>query len=174
MPRNLELKARIRSTPAALAAARKLGARDAGTLKQTDVYYRVPAGRLKLRSFGTGRAELIAYERPDARGGRYSQYLVLPVADPKFTRMLFRRMFGIQVTVKKVRRLFLYRNARIHLDSVQGLGSFIEFEVMVTKGPAQARRLFETLVAAFGLKRNETIAGSYSDMLVARRNRARA
>jgi predicted adenylyl cyclase CyaB len=173
MPRNLELKARLRSAAQAASVARRLGARDAGMLEQTDIYYQVPSGRLKLRIIGGKAPELIAYERPDNRGGRYSEYLVLPVADPRLTDRLFRRLVGLKLAVRKNRRLFMYKNARIHIDAVRGLGAFIEFEVMVTRGTRQARRLFETLVKEFGIRRADTVAGSYSDLLTAKRKRRR-
>jgi predicted adenylyl cyclase CyaB len=164
MPRNLELKARIRSVSSAVAVARKLRARKAAILHQVDIYYRVPAGRLKLRIIDRESAELIAYERPDKRGGRYSEYLVIPVKNSGKTDKMFRRLLGVKAIVRKTRRLYLYRNARIHIDTVHSLGSFIEFEVIVSKGKTQARQLFEILVREFGIRAKETIAGSYSDM----------
>ena len=74
-------------------------------------------------------------------------------------------IFDTRVIVKKKRRLFLYKNARIHLDTVEQLGNFIEFEVVVTQGKKQARKIFQELVEAFGIKDSQTIEGSYSDMV---------
>ncbi len=61
--------------------------------------------------------------------------------------------------------LYLFNNARIHLDSVQGLGSFIEFEVLVTKGKTQAKSLMRTLSKKFSISKAAVIASSYSDLL---------
>ena len=165
MPQNLELKAALDSSSRAVVIARRIGARDRGTLLQVDTYYRVPSGRLKLRVIDRSSAELIAYARPERAGGRYSQYLILPVSDAPLTDRLLRNLLGMRIVVRKRRRLFLYRNARIHLDSVTGLGVFIEFEVLVTKGRTQARRLFRELVRVFGLTKTQGIAASYCDLL---------
>ena len=174
MPKNLELKAPLASFSRALRIARALGARSRGVLLQTDTYYRTSSGRLKLRVVNGRAAELIAYARPDTARGRYSTYVVLPVRDHRLADGLFRVLLGVRVVVRKRRTLFLYRNARIHLDAVEGLGAFVEFEVLVTRGKRQARTLFDELVSAFGIDRRRMIAGSYSDILESRSKRRRS
>jgi adenylate cyclase class IV len=156
VPSNLELKASIPSIKKAVAAAGALGASDRGVLRQTDVYFRVPRGRLKLRVINGSSAELIAYQRPDQDGGRYSSYVVLPVTDPVETKRILQRRFAVWKVVK---------NSRIHLDVVSGLGTFLEFEVIVKSGRKQARAVFDELVAAFNVKPERTFSGSYSDMV---------
>ena len=54
MHRNLELKAHIDSVKTMENIACSLGARSAGVLRQTDTYFAVQNGRLKLREFGKG------------------------------------------------------------------------------------------------------------------------
>jgi len=125
MPQNLELKARISSMPEAVHAAKDLRLRSQKILHQRDVYYHVLHGRLKLRTINTCAAELIFYNRPDKKDCRYSNYFVLPVSNPKLTNSLCATAFGQKVVVEKKRRLYLYKNARIHLDDVCGLGTFI-------------------------------------------------
>jgi predicted adenylyl cyclase CyaB len=165
VPSNLELKASIPSIKKAVASARGLGASERGVLHQTDTYYRVPRGRLKLRIINGSSAELIAYQRPDQDGGRYSSYVVLPVTDPAETMRILQRMFGVWKVVKKKRTLYIYKNARIHLDVVSGLGTFLEFEVVVKGSRKQARAVFEELVTAFDVRPERTFSGSYSDMV---------
>jgi adenylate cyclase class IV len=48
---------------------------------------------------------------------------------------------------------------------VRGLGSFIEFEVLVKHGKWQAQKLLELLSVEFDIKRNATIAVSYFDLV---------
>ncbi|MGA3286401.1 MAG: class IV adenylate cyclase [Bacteroidota bacterium] len=165
MPQNLELKARISSMSEAVRAARSLHMCSKGILHQRDVYYNVPHGRLKLRIINTCAAELIYYNRPDKKGHRYSDYCVLPVSNPKLTNALCTAAFSQKVVVEKKRRLYLYKNARIHLDDVRGLGAFIEFEVLVKYGKRQAQTLLKFLSAQFEIKRSATVAVSYSDLL---------
>ncbi len=165
MPRNLELKASIDSLRRAEETARSLGARFAGTLRQVDTYFAVVRGRMKIRSIDGRRHELISYQRPDRRSGRFSDYVVTPLDDPRALRRILARQLGIRAVVRKRRRLYLYRNARIHLDAVTGLGDFIEFEVLVTRGTAQAKALFAELKNAFDIRASRTIGGSYSDLI---------
>jgi predicted adenylyl cyclase CyaB len=166
MPQNLELKARISSISEAVRAARSLHMRSKGILRQRDLYYNVPHGRLKLRIINTCAAELIYYNRTDKKCCRYSDYYILPVSNPKLTNVLCTSAFGQKVVVEKKRRLYLYKNARIHLDDVRGLGAFIEFEVLVKHGKQQAQTLLKFLSEHFEIKRSAMIAVSYSDLLL--------
>ena len=165
--RNLEIKATVDS----LAAVRRgLGVLEGATrhaiLRQTDWYFRVPNGRLKLRVVGASRdGELIAYLRPDKTSARTSEFQRLPTSDAAGTRRLFERMLGAKGCVRKRREVWLYRNARIHLDTVAGLGRFIEIEVVVTDRMAQARALMKELGEALGISREHLLARSYGELL---------
>jgi adenylate cyclase class 2 len=164
VPSNLELKASIPSITKASTIAYRLGAVPQGILQHVDTYFRVPKGRLKLRVINRSRAELIAYDRPNIRAGRYSAYVILPVSNPVETKKILSNLLGVSQVVEKKRTLFIYQNARIHLDNVKGLGSFLEFEVIVEKGRKQAKHLFDKLVEAFGIQKDQLIAGSYADL----------
>jgi predicted adenylyl cyclase CyaB len=168
--RNLEIKATVDSLAA---ARRRLGVLEGATrhaiLRQTDWYFRVPKGRLKLRVVGANRdGELIAYLRPDKTGARTSEFQRLPTSDAAGTRRLLERMLGAQGCVRKRREVWLYRNARIHLDAVEGLGRFIEIEVVVTEGMPQARALMKALREALGIRPGDLIAGSYGELTAQR------
>lgn len=171
MPRNLELKATFPSIVEAVRIADRLGARRRGTLRQTDTYFLVGSDRLKLREIRGDHAELISYRRPNKSSTRYSEYTVERVSDPSRMKRLFSRLFGIRVVVVKRRILFIYKNARIHIDSVAGLGNYIEFEVLVLHGAKQAETLMVFLRNEFGIGRNSLIGGSYSDILIRRQRR---
>lgn len=164
--RNLEIKAAADNLGAVRSRLRALpGAGVHARLRQTDWYFQVPKGRLKLRVVGGRRdGELIAYLRPTRTAARTSEFQRLPTADAAGTKRLLDRMFGPRACVRKRREVWLYRNARIHLDTVEGLGRFIEIEVVVTEGMPQARALMKDLRAALGIKPTDLIAGSYSDM----------
>jgi adenylate cyclase, class 2 len=169
MPQNLEVKAHIPSVKEAARVARRLGAKAKGLLRQRDIYYNVSRGRLKLRIINNHTSELIYYNRPNKKGSRYSEYFVLPVRNAGLTNALCTSAFGQKVIVEKKRRLFLYENCRIHLDEVGGLGSFIEFEVLVKYGKRQARKILELLSTEFDVKHSSIIGGSYSDLLFKRK-----
>jgi predicted adenylyl cyclase CyaB len=128
--RNIELKARDAAPERSLACCRELGAVDRGTLWQRDTYFPVRSGRLKLREQRPGDAVLIQYERADAPDQRESRYRLVRVLDVEDARQALTDALGVTVTVVKQRRLFLWKNVRIHLDDVEGLGRFIELEAV--------------------------------------------
>ena len=166
MALNLELKARIPSLSQAVKIAKRLTGSSPTILHQVDLYYKIPKGRLKLRIINRRRAELIFYQRPNKKGGRYSRYLILPLEDVQLARLFFATAFQQRICVEKKRHLFLYKNARIHLDEVTGLGSFLEFEIVVQGEKRQARQLFLFLKERFHIQDKDVLAGSYSDLLM--------
>ena len=167
---NLELKCRYPDLDRAAHLALGLGATLHGRLSQTDTYFRISPGRLKLRHIRSDAAEcyeLIHYHRPDCLTAKASNYERLPVADGPGTLAFFTAALGVLVRVDKERIVYLMDHLRIHLDEVSGLGRFLEFELAVTtEQPLEAcRRRMEELIRVFGVARKDLIRGSYSDLL---------
>jgi adenylate cyclase class 2 len=127
--RNVELKARDLDPARSLRASLDLGAADHGWLQQLDTYFKVSNGRLKLREQDDA-AELIYYERSDDAIERVSTYRIVPVEDAEGLKDALGAALGVLVAVAKSRHLLIWRNVRIHLDDVPGLGSFIELEAV--------------------------------------------
>jgi len=172
MPRNIEIKARIDSVEALLPRARALADGPAQTLLQDDIFFAVPEGRpgrLKLRAFADGAAELIHYHRPDTGQAKASDYVRVPVADPAALREALTRGLGLQGRVRKQRLLLQAGPTRIHLDRVEGLGDFMELEVVMCEGQpdAEGMALAEALMRELGLADAPRIAGAYLDLLAA-------
>lgn len=164
MPLNLELKARFASLARGREIALSLPASFVATFHHTDTYFCVPHGRCKLREFDDGTAELIAYRREESGSERWSEYIKAPIAEAELLHRALAMALGELVTVRKTRDLYVLGTARIHLDLVENLGEFIEFEV--TGGDEQERTaLLERLRKAFGLNEQDCIRGSYADML---------
>jgi predicted adenylyl cyclase CyaB len=128
--RNIELKAVDADPATSLGRCLALGAQDRGTISQRDTYFAVPSGRLKLREQQPGAAQLVQYERPDEARARASHYRIIEVADPDAVRAALAAALGIDVVVEKCRRLLLWEDVRIHLDVVDGLGTFVELEAV--------------------------------------------
>jgi predicted adenylyl cyclase CyaB len=167
MPRNVEIKARVRSAEAVRARAAALSDAPVVVLEQEDTFFHVPAGRLKLRVFPDGSGELIAYTRPDAVGPKTSEYFVYRTAHPETLETLLGRALGVRGVVRKRRLLYLVGQTRIHLDEVEGLGAFLELEVVLgdeqaeVEGEAIARRL----LADLGVRDEDRVAAAYIDLL---------
>jgi adenylate cyclase, class 2 len=168
--RNLERKLCCADLSAATAAVERLGARCEGVLEQTDVYFRVPQGRLKLRTTDGQPAMLIWYERPNETRARWSQYYLVPISDPAALRAALAAALGECGEVRKRRTLYLWHNVRIHLDEVAGLGTFVELEAVMSPSDdeATARSRVSELSAALHLSPADEVAGSYADLLAAR------
>jgi adenylate cyclase class 2 len=168
--RNLEIKAVDPDPPATLQAALELGAEDAGWLRQRDTYFHAVQGRLKLREAPPEPAELIAYARAELRGPKVSLYRVVPVFDPIALTDALTDSLGVRVVVEKVRRLLLWRNVRIHLDQVEGLGEFVELEAVATSpgGLEVERDRVEQLRTALGIADEHLVAHGYADLLTRR------
>jgi predicted adenylyl cyclase CyaB len=167
MARNIEIKARVADLAAIRARVLALGCRGEEHLTQCDTFFQVARGRLKLREFGDGSGELIFYERPDQSGAKLSQYERLPCADPERTRRVLSAALGVKGSVKKQRHVLLVGDTRVHLDEVEGLGSFVELEVVL--GDAQPATAGETvaaeLVRALGIETSSLVSGAYLDLL---------
>ncbi len=164
--RNVELKALDPDPVRSLAVCRELGAEDHGLLRQRDTYFRARQGRLKLRVEEPGGALLIQYDRPDAAEARESRYRLAPVPDPETLRASLDASLGTLVVVDKERHLLLWDGVRIHLDTVAGLGSFVELEgVAPPESDLSAEReKIAHLQDALGI--GEVLTDSYSDRLL--------
>jgi adenylate cyclase, class 2 len=129
--RNLELKARYADLAAAAHIAEKLGAHLQWTKTQIDTYFSVPQGRLKLRQMEGESSQLIAYVRPQIADAKLSDYRIFytDAADDLLT--VLSRALKPDVRIVKKRTLYLWKKVRIHLDCVDGLGDFIEFEAVL-------------------------------------------
>ena len=89
----------------------------------------VPRGR--LRRTENGRSELILYARADESGPKVSSYLCLDVPDVEAAKKLLKEIHGGAGSRAEAAGLYLAGRTRIHLDRVEGLGEFLELEVVM-------------------------------------------
>jgi len=172
MPRNIEIKARLADgIEALLPQARALaGGREPVLIDQDDSFYAVPHGRLKLRRFADGTAELIHYSRGDSTDAKASDYVRVAVPDAAALHEALQRANGLVGRVRKRRWLLRVGATRIHLDRVEGLGDFMELEVVLgdSQSDEEGRATAEGLMRALGLADAARIAGAYMDLLNAK------
>ena len=169
MPRHIEIKARVAEPEALRQRALALATAPEQRLEQDDSFFVLPAGRgrLKLRQFGDGSAELIHYQRADEAGAKASDYVRVPLADGDACREALGRALGLQGRVRKRRSVVMVGRTRVHLDAVEGLGDFMELEVLLRDGESDADGAAEAeaLMRALGLAGAPRVAGAYLDLL---------
>lgn len=134
---------------------------------QTDTYFQVPSGRLKLRE-GNIENALIFYERPDDAAAKQSNVILYQHQPDKKLKDLLTKSLGVKTVVKKKRRIYFIENIKFHFDIVSGLGEFIEVEAIDKDGSIGLEKLKQQCKQyqrLFSFQDSDFIAGSYSDMI---------
>ena len=165
---NIEIKARYPNLSKARNIALKLKATFVGHDRQVDTFYKVPNGRLKVRESSLKGGQLIPYLRPNVRGPKTSQYVVIHLPDIAKTKVMLKELLGLEGRVEKKRELYLLGNVRIHLDRVKGLGNFLEFEAVFKKDTAQNRKTekakVKKLIQTFEIQPDALLKNSYREL----------
>ncbi len=167
MARNVEVKVRLGDPDALRTRLETLTDTPAEVLDQEDVFFRVPRGRVKLRTFPDGRGELIAYARADDPGPAVSDYHLLRTDNPDGLNSFLSEMFGVRGVVRKRRLLYRIGQTRVHFDDVDGLGSFLELEVVLSDEQAEREgaQIAADILARLGIPDEDRIACAYIDLL---------
>jgi predicted adenylyl cyclase CyaB len=169
MARNIEIKARIDSVERVALIAAKLADTGPVEIAQDDMFFRCEnsADRLKLRTFASDHAELIFYRRANSSGPKESFYLISPTTTPDTLRESLTQAWGQAGRVRKQRRLFIVGRTRVHLDRVEGLGEFLELEVVLNEGepPEDGVAEAHALMAQLGIAPDQLVQGAYVDLL---------
>ena len=167
MARNVEIKARIESVEALMPWAAALADQGPTEIVQDDTFFTCPNGRLKLRAFSATSGQLIFYQRPDQAGPKESFFLISPTSSPDTLRESLTLAYGQVGRVRKRRTLYLAGRTRIHLDRVEGLGDFLELEVVKADGePSEAGvAVAHDLLTKLGVTPSQLIERAYVDLL---------
>jgi adenylate cyclase len=170
LPSNIEIKARVRDFSALKNRAGALSDTPVEVIPQEDVFFHTPQGRLKLRLLPGQRGQLIYYTRPDQEGPKRSDYHISNTADPASLQGVLARAYGIRGIVRKTRYLYLAGQTRIHLDDVEGLGQFLELEVVMREGQTdpEGQAIAEGLMSSLGVEKRDLLEGAYLDLLESR------
>jgi adenylate cyclase class IV len=167
VPTNVEIKARLRDPLRVRPLAASLSDAPGEVLHQEDTFFRVPAGRLKLRVLGEGRGELILYSRADEAGPKASEYSIAPTSDPQALRRILCAVLEVDGVVRKERMLYRIGQTRLHLDRVEGLGEFLELEVVLRPGQSVSDgiRTAREILDRLGIGEEDLVRGAYRDLL---------
>lgn len=170
MATNIEIKARIRDIKTFRQRAEALSDTPCQTIPQEDIFFFTPQGRLKLRILAPDRGQLVYYLRENARGPRRSEYQIFETRDPAGLQKILTDSLGVRGSVRKVRYLYLADQTRIHLDEVEGLGQFIELEVVLRPGQSEAegQAIAQDLMRKLGILPTDLVNVAYMDLLESR------
>ena len=165
---NVEIKAKCTDASSIRNYLLSKAATFKGVDEQTDTYFVVANGRLKLRE-GNIENNLIYYERTNQPGPKNSHFYLIKVEDAKGLKEVLTKSNGVKIIVKKRREIYYIGNVKFHLDEVTGLGSFAEIEAgnMITGLSQEAlKEQCDFYKKEFGIKEEDLIEVSYSDMLL--------
>jgi predicted adenylyl cyclase CyaB len=168
MPVNFEFKARSKNNKELEQLLQSFHPRFAGEDIQTDTYFNVTSGRMKLRE-GKIEQALIYYQRSNIAGAKQSDVLLYQHHPSIALKEILTKALGIKVIVVKTRRIWFVDNVKFHFDHVDGLGDFTEVEAIDRDGSKSLEHLREqctSYAALFGIQPESYVAESYSDLLL--------
>lgn len=164
----IEIKARCADLDRARCAIESRGARRVGLDHQVDTYFHCPHGRLKLREGNIERA-LIHYLRPDQAGPKCSEVILYQPQPGDELKQILARSLGVLVVVDKRREIYFADNLKLHLDLVEGLGSFVEIEAIGDAAHPEREGLLrqcQEFMEILQVQLSDLIERSYSDLLL--------
>ncbi len=167
---NIEIKARSNNQIRIKEILKLNNAEFKGVDHQIDTYYNVKSGRLKLRE-GNIENHLIFYNRENKSGPKQSNVLLHKPNPESNLKEILANALEILVVVDKHREIYFIENVKFHLDEVENLGTFVEIEAIDLNGSIGKEKLYQQCnyyLSLFGIKNDDLIAESYSDMLLAK------
>jgi predicted adenylyl cyclase CyaB len=167
MASNIEIKARIRDWAQFKRRAEELSDTPVEVIRQEDVFFHTSQGRLKLRILSPASGQLVWYSRPDAIGPKRSDYLICATGEPDSMKNLLARALDVRGVVRKTRYLYLIGQTRLHMDEVEGLGTFAELEVVLRPGQSDADgfAVADALMRKLEICAEDLVEGAYMDLL---------
>ena len=167
MSTNIEIKARVHDFPELKRRAEAISDSPLEVIPQEDTFFVTSKGRLKLRVLAPDRAQLVYYERPDQDGPKRSDYFIFNTDDPENLKTALSLALGIRGVVKKTRYLYMVGETRVHLDDVDGLGYFMELEVVLRRDQSdnEGQAIANDLMKKLGIESSDLIEGAYMDLL---------
>ena len=158
---NLEIK--IDEIPKWREKCRRIGAVFELTMRQVDIYFQTGEVKKKIRIIDDRNVEMIEYERIEKTGRKSSVYTIVKMTKHELEKYLNEHQEICRV--EKTRELWRYKHTRIHLDEVKNLGKFLELETAIKDiTEDDGKKEFEDVVGKLEIDKNNSIAGSYSDL----------
>jgi len=163
---NIEIKARSANQEQIRGILKSSGADFKGVDHQIDTYFKVTAGRLKLRE-GNIENHLIYYDREDITGPKTSRVMLSKNKPDSNLKEILIRSMGVLAVVDKQREIYFIDNVKFHLDNVVGLGTFVEIEAIDKDRSIGNEKLMEQCTYYMNLlniSKDDLVGNSYSDL----------
>lgn len=168
----VEAKIRVPDLPKIRARLVQIGAASPVSTDQRDVYYNHP-----VRDFGTTDEALriryegdrctVTYKGPKVvgTGSKTREEFNVVVESGEIMEDVLQRLgFRLHASVRKHREEFALGTAHVALDVVEGLGSFVEIEVMAHELGGDAEKRIECIKGELGIE-GDHIPQSYLELL---------
>jgi predicted adenylyl cyclase CyaB len=165
----VELKSKVDDLKPIRRKLKALKAKHVGTFQQTDIYFDVPKGRLKLRLINNEKTQLIYYERENISKPKRSDVFIMEIPESKVFTALLKKILKAKATVKKKREIYWHQRTQIHLDTVDSIGFFVEFErktLSTLKEIERNTQLLEKLMETLEINPEKLEKSSYSDLVI--------
>ena len=165
---NIEIKAKCNEHDFYRKLLKEKHAEYKGIDVQTDTYFNINFGRLKLRE-GTIENALIFYDRKNDAGPKRSNVILYNSSDYINLKQILVQSSGVLIKLEKKREIYFIDNVKFHLDTIKELGTFIEIEAIRTDEKNSTEILREQCdryIELFKIKEEDMIAHSYSDLLL--------
>ena len=165
---NIEIKAKCSNLEHIRKILKERNADFKGTDFQTDTYFKVPIGKLKLREGNIGYS-FVYYKREEKNGPKKSDVFFFHPPRNSSLKEILSQALGILIVIKKKREIYFIDNIKFHIDKVEKLGNFIEIEAIDENKKIRQEQLFEQCnlyMKLFKLKKEDLIENSYSDLLM--------
>ena len=165
---NVEIKAKCENQDEIRNLLKSFGADFKGTDIQTDLYFKVNNGRLKLRE-GNVENHLIYYQRENISGLKQSDVILFKTESDSTLKEILKLSLGVLIEVKKQREIYFIDNVKFHLDFVESLGHFVEIEAIDLDGSIGKEKLHQQCqhyIDLFKISEKDFISVSYSDLLL--------
>ena len=175
MPQNIEIKARLPNQELFDSIKSHLIEKTqtpGKPIQQKDTFFKSPDGRLKLREelIDSPISYLIYYKRTDQPGPKQCDFVRTAVPDPEAMKTILTNTLGRRGEVCKERILFMVGQTRVHLDKVEGLGIYMELEVLMETGQSKEEviSIAESLMAELKIEQSWLESEAYIDILEAK------
>ncbi|MFC1785747.1 class IV adenylate cyclase [Candidatus Neomarinimicrobiota bacterium] len=164
--KNVEIKARITDYDKVKRLVENLCHNPIYTEQQEDTFFNSSKGRLKLRE-SDGESAIIYYDRPNSYEPKQSDIAISLTENPDSLKSVLSKSNGIRGIIKKKRILYKYGQTRIHLDDVEGLGNFIELEVVLEPNQTSkdGKTIAYNLMNKFDIQKTDLIDIAYIDII---------